>query len=271
MRGRFIPRSIVVTLLGLALMGTPFVAAQGGSSILPGITVTGHGEATAPADTATLNIIVSEANYGPPVVPQPGVVPGERERTAVAPIVASLVDGGIAEDQIDVIVGASVVDFGTYAGPAMAIIRFTVDSPTLEQITGLVDGATAAAADERLLIGRTSAVYGVADCATLETQARELAVADARDRAEAMAGFLDVSLGDIIASHDVAPETQAGFGPYGPVVPMNTCTSTDAATSLFGAISLPPFDPTAEVEVSAYAEIELTFEMSFDFGATPST
>jgi hypothetical protein len=263
--------SAAAVVLGFMLLSSPLVAAQGASPALAGISVVGSGEATAPADTATINLIITEANFGPPTIPQPGVVPGERERTAVAPIVASLVDAGLAEDAIDVIVGASIVDFGTYAGPAMAVIRFTVDGPKIDQLNDLMDGATAAAADERLFIGRTTAVYGVDDCASLKNDAREMAVADARQQAETMAGYLDVSLGGIIASRDVTQPPQTSFNPYGPPLALNTCELAEEADSIFSVLALPPFDPTAEVEVSAYADLELTFEMTGAAGATPAS
>jgi uncharacterized protein YggE len=272
MRRLTILPSVAAVVFGFMLLSSPLVAAQGASPALAGITVVGHGEATAPAELASLNIIVSEANFGPPVVPQPGVVPGERERTAVAPIVASLVDAGVAEDEIDVIVGPSIVDFGTYAGPAMAVIHFTVETPNVEQLNELVDGATTAAADERLIIGRTTAAYSIEDCSALMNEARELAVADARAQADTMAEFLDVSVGDVIASRDVAPVAQPAFGPYGvPVTAVNTCGSEAVTESVFSLLAAPPFDSTEDAEVSAYADLELTFEMTGAAGATPAS
>ena len=38
----------------------------------------------------------------------------------------------------------------------------------------------------------------------------------------------------------------------------------------FGTQTLPPFDPTKEAEVTLYAQIELTYEIAFPFGATPA-
>ncbi|HEV2072638.1 MAG TPA: hypothetical protein VGR29_03260, partial [Thermomicrobiales bacterium] len=36
----------------------------------------------------------------------------------------------------------------------------------------------------------------------------------------------------------------------------------------YSALALPPFDPTAEPEVTAYAVLELSFELMQDAGAT---
>jgi hypothetical protein len=146
-------RSIAVVVLALGLSGFSPGSSQDLSSDQQGISVIGRGEARAAADTATLQIAVGELNYGGPTLPQPGVEAGERERDAVAPIVAALVDAGVPEEQIDVIVGPSVAELGTYFGPAMALIRVAVDDPEQEQLSELVNAATTAAADERVVIG----------------------------------------------------------------------------------------------------------------------
>lgn len=262
-------RSIVVVLLGIVLSGSSLGAAQGTSPALPGISVVGRGEAHAPADTATLQIAVGELNYGGPTVPQAGVVPGERERDVVAPIVTALVDAGVPEEQIDVIVGPSVAEMGTYFGPAMALIKVVVDDPEREQLSDLVDTVTAAAADERLVVGRTNALYSIEDCSPLEREAREAAVEDAYQQAEVMTELVGVSLGDITGVRDVPSEPQAGFSPYGSVAPVSTCGSENLAAATYGALALPPFDPTMEPEVGAYAAVEVTFDMAGSAGATP--
>ncbi len=264
-------RSIVIVLLVMLFAaGGSLVSAQGTPSEGPGISVIGHGEASAPAETGTLHITVGEGNYAGPVVPQPGVTPGERERESVSPIVEALVDAGVQEDQIEVLVGPSIAEQGTYFGPATAVIRVTVDSPDRDQLGELVDAASVAAAGERLVVGRVSATYAVEDCAPLEREAREMAVADAHTKADVMAELIDVSRGDIIGTRDVSSESQAGFGPYGPVTSSSTCGQEDLTVSVYGAFSLPPFDPATEPEVTAYAAVELTFAIAGDADATPA-
>lgn len=168
------------------------------------------------------------------------------------------------------IVGPSIAELGTYFGPAMALITVVVDDPEREQLSELVNSATTAAADERLVIGRTSAVFGIDDCSELEREAREMAVADAYQQVDIMDELLGISRGDIVGTRDVVTASQSVSGPYGPVLPVNECGSEDLALSLYSALALPPFDPTAEPEVTAYAVLKLTFDLMQDAGATPA-
>jgi hypothetical protein len=98
-----------------------------------------------------------------------------------------------------------------------------------------------------------------------------LAVEDAYQQADIMAELLGVSRGDIVGASDLASDPQAAFGAYGPVLPVNECGSGDIALSPYAVSALPPFDPTAEPEVSAYAVLELTFDLLENAGATPAT
>lgn len=271
MRPNSVLRSILVVMLGSTLSGSSPGAAQDTSSALPGISVIGHGEARAPADTATIQLVIGDPNYGGPVFPQAGGTPGERE--TVAPIVEALIDAGVPEDEVEVIVGPSLTDVGTHFGPAIALIIVVVDSPEREQIADLVDTA-AAAADDRLVVGRTNAVYAIEDCSPLEREAREMAVANAQDQADIMAELVGVSRGNVIGTRDLPAEpSQTGFNPYhGPVVltHTSTCGLEALATTPHAIFLLPLFDPTVEPEVTASAVLELTSAITGSTGATPA-
>ncbi len=273
MRAGSVLKSIVIVMLGMTLSVSSLGAAQDVPSALPGISVIGHGEARVPADTATLQLVIGDPNYGGPVFPQAGGTPGERERETVTPIVEALVDAGVPEVEVEVIVGPSLAEVGTPFGPAIALIVVVMDSPELEQIGDLIDTATIAAADERLVVGKTSMVYAIEDCSPLEREAREMAVADARHQADIMAELVGVSRGDVIGTRDLPAEpSQAAFGPYGPVAPtqMSTCDSEAFATNPQAVYLLPSFDPRMEPEVTAYAVLELTFAITDSTGATPA-
>jgi uncharacterized protein YggE len=260
-------------MLGFIFSGPSLLTAQDASPALPGITVIGHGEARAPADTATLQLIIGDPSYGGPAFPQAGGAPGEREREDVAPVVTALIDAGVPENEIHVIVGPGLTDVGTYFGPAVALIVVVVDSPEAEQLGDLVDTATEAASDERLIVGKTNVAYTVEDCTPLEREAREMAVADARHQADIMAELVGVSRGEVIGTQDLPAEpSPATFGPYGPVMPTNltNCGSEIFATNLNATFLLPPFDPTMEPEVAVSADIELTFAITGSAGATPA-
>lgn len=193
--------------------------------------------------------------------------------TGCGPIVTALIDAGVPEDEIDVIVGPFLAEVGISFGPAIAMIVVVVNDPKSEQLGDLVDTATAAASNERLVVGRTSAVYAVEDCVPLEREAREMAVNDARYQADIMAELVGVSLGDIIGTRDLPAEpSQATFGPYGPVMPTNTtpCGSEALLTNPYATFLLPPFDPTIEPEVTVSVVLELTVAVTGSTGATPA-
>jgi uncharacterized protein YggE len=263
-------RTVVVVILGMLVAGPSPVTAQGTSGVHSGISVIGHGEAHAPADTATLHITVGEGNYAGPALPQPGVLPGERERESVAPIVEAIVGTGVDEDQIEVLVGPSIAELWTYFGPATAIVRVTVDNPGREQLGELVDTAALAAADERLVVGRVSATYAVEDCAPLEREAREMAVSDALSKADVMAELIGVTRDDVVGTRDVPSESQAAFGPYGFVASPSACGLEDVSLSAAAAYAQPPFDPAAEPLVTAYAAVEVSFAIVDAANATPA-
>jgi len=244
---------VLTFLFSSALWAAPIASAQDVPSTPTGITVIGYGEASAPAETATLLLSINDSEYRGPQSVQPGATPGAAERENVAPAVASLVDAGVPEDDIKVITGPSVVNAAGFSGPAIAILRITLDAPTLEQITGLVDAASVGASEENLIVGGVGATYGVEDCDALDRQAREAAVADARDRADVQAELLEVTLGGLTGSN----ELPSGY--YGPGGGANDCSPISPLGVAFESINYPSFDPTAEPVVEIYAQVQLSF------------
>jgi uncharacterized protein YggE len=256
--------AILSTLLGSA--GPRLAFAQDTPDAPTGLAVIGHGEATAPADVAVLQLSISSGNLGGPPVPEPA----ETQRQAVAPIVQALVDQGVAEDQISVIAGPYVNGYAGYYGPAIAVLTVAIDDPGAALLTDLVDAAATAADTERLVLGTVGAVFGLTDCSSITRDARQAAIDDARAQADTMATLLDVSLGDITAARDLPHEQQqASYGPYGPSQPTDPCGDIDAAIASAAGFNLPPFDPASEPSVRVEVDIELTFAVT-GAAATPS-
>lgn len=268
MRCRTIVQSALTALLGLLLIGSP-LAAQGDSASLTGITVTGYGSASAPADQATIILALAESNYGPPTTLQPGATPGASERRAATPAVNALVQAGIAEANIDVIVGPSVDSFGGYGGPASALLRFTIDNPSPEQISEIIDAATVGAADERLLLGRVGVQYKVEDCSPLLREARENALEDAHERASLQAELMDVSLGSITGSRDVRTESDAMI--LGGPILLSSCAPGAEASNRYAPFNLPTFDPTAPADVLVTMNMDVSFGIEEEMTATPAS
>lgn len=258
--------AVLTFLFGFALLAVPFASAQDTVPPTAGISVIGYGEASAPAEMATVQITITDGNFSGPPIAQPGATPGARERESVAGAVAALVEAGIAEEDIEVFVGPSV----TFNSQAQAILQFPVDAPDNARINELVDASTVAAADESLVVGQVNARFGIEDCDGLISQAREAAISDAREQAEVQADLLGVTIGDVTGSADLPTTEETDFGYYGPFLLGSTCNPDIASgqgTGLFGA---PVYDPSREPEVTARSRIALTFGLENATDATPA-
>lgn len=254
--------TLTALLVSILFVFTPLATAQTASTSIPGVSVTGQGRASAPAETATIAIMLSSGDYykdpammegQEPASPTPPASPEE----TVRPVIDALVAAGIPETDIEVIIDPSSLYASSYGGPVMITLRFTIATPTTDRIMELLQVATTAATDASLYVNMTSALYGVADCASLERGAREDAIADARDQATAQAELLNVSLGNVIASRD----DMYGAMAYGGIAQINACTldmSDGAMASIYNA---PAFDPSVDPAVIVGMNIELTFEI----------
>ncbi|MEA2586203.1 MAG: hypothetical protein QOF33_4288, partial [Thermomicrobiales bacterium] len=185
--------ALIAIMPASAIAQTPTAAAS------TGITVIGYGEASAPAESGTLQLLLTRGEFygGPPAPPRPGDVPGAEERRLAAPIVQAVVAKGIAESAVTVVV-LPILGSAAYGpgGPAVARIDVALERPDLTTVTELISAASVAATEEALVLGQVGAAYEVADCAALDRSARQAAIEDARARAEVQADLLGVTLGD---------------------------------------------------------------------------
>ena len=278
-RGRLAPcfkLSILAGALALAAVGAVVgtssaraLAQDAPTEAERGITTIGYGEASAPAETGTLQIVITQEEFGPSRPLRPGATPGAEEREAVAPAVDALRAAGVAEEDVEVVVGPLIGDFYGPFGPGVARLDVALDRPTAERVEELINAATLGAAEEGLFLGQVGVGYEVADCRSLEREARQAAIADARERAELQADLLGVALGEPVASSDMPAVPAAAFAAYfGPIAVGEGGCAPPIATPVTGApISVPPFDPTGEAEVEVYAQISVTFAIG-DAGAS---
>ncbi len=266
-------RHAVYTLIVLAigLVVPAGAVAQSSSTPNSTITVPGYGAASAAPDTAIVQIVVGDSAYGgPPQPPAPGSTPGAQERQAVEPVVRALVDQGVDESEMTVLVGPNVQEYMSFGGPATAAIRFTVEAPTAEMMQRLVDAAMSGAAEERMVVGRVTVVYQADDCAALEKEARQMAISDGAARADVQAELLGVTRGELVASRDVPTSVESPYPLVGTTGVNNCSPAADVATLLSGTYAPVSFDPTADPEVRVHVQVELTFEMTVDAAATPA-
>jgi uncharacterized protein len=246
-------------LLGVVLIGglsARPAAAQGVPGQLPGIVVTGFGTASAPAESAVVQIIVGPEAYG--MQPAPLLT-----ATDVAAIIDAIAGTGVEKADIEFFAPATNSMFSGPGGPGNVQLRFTIPSPTDSTLSELADAVYKAAATGQLSIQHLGVRYTAADCASLQQAATDKAVADARARGERLATSLNVELGEMVQAMDSL------YG-YGGGVP-DSCASPAQQSYYgpYGAGIAPPYDPTQAVEATATATIAVTFEMKPAAGATP--
>ena len=250
----------ILALFGSLAVGAPAIA-QREPDARVGITTTGHGEASGPAESATLEFLIvdEQAFYGgPPQAAPVEATPGAMARETVAPITDVIEASGLAES-VEVVVP---VVRELYNQSPLVRIEVTVANPDLDALATLVTEVSRAAGGERLLVAYVGARFETSDCATLEREARAAALADAEGRATIQAELLGVGLGTVVASVDV--DVTGSAVPYGsPVASGSNCDAVASVDSLgqftVGA-TLPRFDPMSDSgEVEIYRQLQVTF------------
>ena len=174
------------------------------------ISVSGTGEVRAEPDIATMTLgvetraeTVAEAR-------------ADAARAAAA-VIAALRDGGVAEDDIRTTYFSinAVYDYG---GERPVLDGYSVSNTVtvtvrdIDATGALIDAAAAAGGDATRFNGLS---FGHDDPAEYTRAARELAVEDARDKAEQLAGLTGVTLGDPLAISETswaAPRVEAYAG-----------------------------------------------------------
>jgi uncharacterized protein YggE len=260
--------SVVAFLLGSLLLAAPLATAQTVPPPLAGISVLGSGQASATAETATVVLMLgSNFYYEDPKMMEPvTATPTAPPEEVVVPVINALVGAGVPETGIEILANPYSGDYGPGGGPMTVLLRFELQNPTTEGISQILDAALPAARDAGLFVNMSGVIYGVADCATLEREARIAAIADAREQASVQAELLDLSVGDVIASRDDIYSAMM----YGGYVPINSCTSQVYSPSISTLYSAPPFDPSMPAEVMVVVNVDLTFEIVPASEATPA-
>jgi len=157
-----------------------------------GVTVAGYGTATAQPSGASVQLTISA---GDPF--SSGSYPGFNisfiEVTELEPIVEALKATGVQGDSIDVNSFAQD-SFGTGQGAA----TITFDWSETDGVTQLAEDLADIVSDEtKYTLSGFQVLFTVDDCESLEEQAQETALADARKRAERLASLAGLPLGDI--------------------------------------------------------------------------
>ncbi|KPK47521.1 MAG: hypothetical protein AMJ77_02885 [Dehalococcoidia bacterium SM23_28_2] len=256
---------------GESLSVSPQLQAQGG------ITVQGYGRATAPADAARVQFVVSKSGevYPTPVSVEPRAVPGvgvdiETEpamppdeyptpvppspitEADLEPLIDAIKGEGFSDSDIEITIYSSGYYYDPY-GSGSARVTVTVDNPA-DEVEPLVEAATEAVNESgTLMLQNVGVMYTVDDCDDLLAAARRVAVEDGRDNGAGLAEALDVGLGDVVAASEYI------YSPFGP-------SSCDPSFDTYYAgpygYEGMAYDPVMPAEVQIVANVTLTFAMS---------
>jgi len=219
-------------MVGLALLaeamssdgGTVYLArvdaGREGMTTGPKIVVTGHGRAMAPADSAEVQLLLSQmgdgmySGSGPMTTPTPTMSPIAGDRGLVAPVIAAIAGNGVPEDRIAVVVSPIFVSncFGPSPTCTAARVGFTLDDPSPARINAIVRAASEGAATIGWVVTSAGVRYVAVSCADLPAQARSAARTEARERAAAQATALEVELGALLTSSEGDAQPVDGGG-----------------------------------------------------------
>ncbi len=267
---------VILAMTGLALLSEAL--AKGGSTVYlanfnadsrsvptePSIVVTGSGRATAPAERAVVQLLVvrdepfggEAAAWGTLATPTAG------GRDSIAAVVDAIREAGVERAAVRVVNSPSLISVCQTNAPCSSTrIDVTIEEPELERINAIVDAAGEAAGEAEMTVQDVGAGYSVADCRSLQTDARTAATADARARAAAQATALGVELGALLLASEVAPSVATDAAGC----PTIEGTSVDAwwSPGSFG-LSVPSFDPLAAPEAAVELQVTLAFAINGD-------
>lgn len=259
----------------------------------PRLTVAGYGEATAPADSALIQLLIGPAQTdfgmgmsgsrigeawavtggssegevleatpmpGTPMSPADGGVSGPIDGAALEPLLTALEDAGIARDAVEVVVNP--IPPAPYGGPYSAVARleFTIQQPELSAINELMSTVSQTAAEAGLSLIQAGTSYQVDDCQSLEDEAQQAAIDDARQRAARLAEQLGVTTGETLLASDFGILSGPSGGESCSSFGESSYTSFGGPGGLF--LSVPDFDPSAPAEVTVGKQLYLGLEIT---------
>ena len=303
--------ALMVALLVAAMPGSPGVAAVRAQLVAtaePSVTVHGTGEASAPAVSATVQLLIGQGGRGfgfsqdgsggssfssgssepmsdsgfvgeiapeatpggskeaiaaPAATPRgaaqqagalrPGAVhprasgPGHRRRNHRR---RDRAGGGVDRSQ--------PAGDGAYGGrQESARLDFEIAQPEPDALNELIAAASDAAAANGMVIEVAGVLYNPADCAVVEQEATEAAIADARAQADRLAGLLGVTLGEVVG---VSSDPYFSIGLEEGGCSGQRSSFYDSGYGGLG-ITVPVFDPSNPAAVEVYTLLTISYEI----------
>lgn len=271
--GAFTMAMAVVGLASLAAValggndGFSLRGASGGGSTsapAPSLIAIGQGRASAPAETAYLQLLIGPSVYDGQIIvggSSPAATPGAAERQAVEPLVQAMRSRGVADTDVQVLISPALNSgyYGPSNAPNGVRIDATIRAPTLDRLNDIVNAAGQAAAANSQTLLQVGVSYAVVDCSVLEREARDRAITDARSRAQQQAELLDRSLGPLLLSSDIMPSPLPGVASS--QAGCEAIVPPAGPTSFSNGVTLPAFNPAATTEARSVVQISLTFSL----------
>jgi hypothetical protein len=221
----------------LAAFQVPGAAHTGSTTVVqltpggePSIGATGFGQASAPAETATIQFVFS-----------PVVRMGD-----LNPVIAALTAKGVRQQDIKINIVPPSCGLGGAEVLVNKVLVNILSGVSQQRILELVTAVEQAACNARLPISYTGVAYAINDCGPITQRALQAAINDARNRAQRLAIVLNVQLGDMQIAYDFSFQFPDG----------SQCNQSSFQQS--GGF-FPAFDPTAPAQVVVSASVQLAF------------
>ncbi|HEV2109171.1 MAG TPA: SIMPL domain-containing protein [Thermomicrobiales bacterium] len=271
--------AVVVLVVGfialasaLSSADTSFVVAQLISrdddvSTQPKLVVTGYGRASAPAETATLQLVIGPSGdqfNGGGFRPTPEASPGAGDDSIAMPIVEAIMAQEINRDAISVIVSPVYGDSPYYGGAPLPGFRIDIQlaDPDGERLNTLINEVYRVARETGWYVSAQGVVYTAEDCAALERDARSAAIEDGRRQALQQADVLGTELGELIQITDAASPESVLASCSGPGATAHVRSPDNPfAFNPGGGLSAPAYDPAASPEAAVEFRVELTYAL----------
>jgi len=250
---------------------------------LLGIVAQGYGRATAAADTARVQFVVTKsgviypegvkpmpaepgiieeggtAGSGTSSAPAPDITPVPPDiyptpipttpitETDLQPLVDAIKAQGVSDSDIEVTIYPATY-YGPYGTPTA---RVTATLSDTSKVGSLIDAGNQAVANSGVIyIQNTGVTYSVNDCDALLREARIAAVQDARDNGAGLAEALGVGLGGIQGASEYS------WDPYG----YSSC-QPQSGPVYYSDYEGPPYDPAQPAEVQIVSNVTISFAM----------